>query len=162
MKRGAWLGGCLAILIAWALAGCETTGDPHEGGLFGWSEAKARERQRERQQRVAGEQAALAGETARGQELEARGVATDHGIAAANEAHARSEAALHSQQAALLAKIDALENESPTPATASRVRTYRRRVNTIAAQTAWTIEQRSARLREVEAEVEGMMRHAAR
>jgi len=27
------------------LTGCETTGDPREGALFGWSEAKARDRQ---------------------------------------------------------------------------------------------------------------------
>src|SRR5262249_17758528 len=132
-------------------------GDPRQGGLFGWSEAKARERQRERQEQVAHEQSKLAGETARGQELEARGAATDRSITAANAAHVRAEEALHSQQAALLVKIDELESESPTPATASRVRTYRRKVNTIVAQTAWTIAQRSARLREVEAELDAAL-----
>ena len=31
-------------LGALALAGCETTGDPQQGGLFGWSENKAKAR----------------------------------------------------------------------------------------------------------------------
>ena len=31
-------------LGALALAGCETTGDPTQGGLFGWSEGKAKAR----------------------------------------------------------------------------------------------------------------------
>lgn len=36
-----------AILVAAAplLVGCETTGDPRQGALLGWSEAKARDRQ---------------------------------------------------------------------------------------------------------------------
>ena len=36
---------CLAFAAACLLAGCETTGDPRQGGLFGWSESKANERQ---------------------------------------------------------------------------------------------------------------------
>ena len=31
--------------IALLLAACETTGDPNQGGLFGWSESKAKTRQ---------------------------------------------------------------------------------------------------------------------
>jgi hypothetical protein len=31
--------------IALVLAACETTGDPNQGGLFGWSESKAKTRQ---------------------------------------------------------------------------------------------------------------------
>ena len=31
--------------IAVALTACETTGDPTQGGLFGWSEGKAKQRQ---------------------------------------------------------------------------------------------------------------------
>ena len=31
-------------LGALAFAGCETTGDPTQGGLFGWSETKAKSR----------------------------------------------------------------------------------------------------------------------
>jgi septal ring factor EnvC (AmiA/AmiB activator) len=35
----------LAAGVCVSLAGCQTTGDPSQGGLFGWSEAKAIERQ---------------------------------------------------------------------------------------------------------------------
>lgn len=35
---------CTVSLLA-ALAGCATTGDPRSGGLFGWSEDQARDRQ---------------------------------------------------------------------------------------------------------------------
>lgn len=38
---GTWAAAALLI----ALAGCQTTGDPRQGGLFGWSEEKAAERQ---------------------------------------------------------------------------------------------------------------------
>jgi len=152
MRRPARLGGVL--MAAALLAGCTTTGDPREGGLFGWSEAKARDRQQERQNRVAGEQAKLAREDARVRALEARDARTERRIAGAKVAHEGAEAKLHSQQMALLAKIDRLESESPTPASASRARTYRRKVNTIAAQTALTIPQRSERLRAIEADID--------
>jgi septal ring factor EnvC (AmiA/AmiB activator) len=35
------------VLLVLTLAACKTTGDPREGGLFGWSETKAKERQRD-------------------------------------------------------------------------------------------------------------------
>ena len=56
----------LALTIALALAagGCATTGDPKAGGLFGWSEAKA-------QQRQADARSILAQEERRGDELKA-------------------------------------------------------------------------------------------
>ncbi|MEP6672223.1 MAG: hypothetical protein ABJF10_23875 [Chthoniobacter sp.] len=152
MRRAARLGGLLAAGML--LAGCATTGDPQQGGLFGWSEAKARDRQGERQKRVAGEEAELAQEDARGHALETHEARTDRGLAAAKVEHERSEAKLHSQQMALLAKIDQLESESPTPASASRARTYRRKVNTIAAQVALTTSQRSERLRTIEADID--------
>lgn len=34
-----------ASIAALTLTACETTGDPTQGGLFGWSEGKARQRQ---------------------------------------------------------------------------------------------------------------------
>lgn len=37
----------LAAALATALSACQTTGDPRHGGLFGWDEQKARERQAE-------------------------------------------------------------------------------------------------------------------
>lgn len=42
MKHTLILTGSIAAL---ALAACETTGDPTQGGLFGWSEGKAKQRQ---------------------------------------------------------------------------------------------------------------------
>src|SRR6266702_7370684 len=106
MKRAARFGGLLAA--GWLLIGCTTTGDPQQGGLFGWSEAKARDRQRERQERVAAEDAELAREDARRRELEARDASTEHGLAAARLEHERAEARLDARQTALIAKIDRL------------------------------------------------------
>ena len=59
------------------LAGCATTGDPQRGGLFGWSENKARERQHElvRRDRAAHDRAA--DEQARGEVLHERQDALD-------------------------------------------------------------------------------------
>ncbi len=42
MKPHVILTGTIAAL---ALTACETTGDPTQGGLFGWSEGKAKQRQ---------------------------------------------------------------------------------------------------------------------
>ncbi len=152
MKHGAWLGGVLAL--CWIMGGCETTGDPHQGGLFGWSEAKAQDRQKERQARAAGAEAELARTDAQSRELEARDSRTDQQLATARVEKQRSEEKLRAQQSALLAKIDRLENESPTPALSSRARSYRLKVNTIVAQTALPSAQRSSRLRTLEAQID--------
>lgn len=54
-----------AVLAAvLAAAGCATTGDPRAGGLFGWSEAKAQDRQ-------AAARDALSQEEAKGEQLRA-------------------------------------------------------------------------------------------
>lgn len=45
MKRTILLASSVATLLT--VAGCETTGDPNQGGLFGWSETKAQKRQSE-------------------------------------------------------------------------------------------------------------------
>ena len=49
----------LALLAGLSAAGCETTGDPNEGGYFGWSEEKAQERQQELLRQYEEEQAQL-------------------------------------------------------------------------------------------------------
>jgi len=46
MKRILSLSTLLAV--AALLVGCETTGDPTQGGLFGWSESKYRAREAEK------------------------------------------------------------------------------------------------------------------
>ncbi len=43
----------LLLLAAAALTSCETTGDPNQGGLFGWSQGKADDRIYVREQRLA-------------------------------------------------------------------------------------------------------------
>lgn len=42
MQLRTLLGGTAALVL---LSACETTGDPNQGGLFGWSEGKAKQRQ---------------------------------------------------------------------------------------------------------------------
>ncbi len=37
------------VVMALTLSSCETTGDPTQGGLFGWSEGKAQQRLGERE-----------------------------------------------------------------------------------------------------------------
>ena len=160
MKRGAGFGGALAL--CGVLASCATTGDPQQGGLFGWSETKARERQNERQTRVAGAEADLSREETHARSLEATSAGTDRQLANAAREKEHAENKLRAQQAALLAKVDRLENESPTPATASRARTYRRKVNTVAAQTAWPPADRSLRLRSLEVEIDTMLERVQR
>jgi hypothetical protein len=156
MTRVPWLGGVLAL--CWAAAGgCTTTGDPRQGGLFGWSEAKARDRQEERKVHVAGAEAELAGENARGREIEARDSSTTRRLTTAELKNKRSEEKLRAQQMALVAKTDELETESPTPAGASRARAWRLKVNTVAAETALPTAQRSTRLRALEAEVDAAL-----
>ena len=146
-RAGRFAGACALGLMA---AGCVTTGDPQQGGLFGWSEAKARDRQQERQSHVAGAEAQLNREDTTSRTLEASKSRTDHQITAAQSEHERAEAGLRTQQVALVAKTERLENESPTPAGASRARAYRRKVNTVVAQTALPIVQRQIRLRALE------------
>jgi len=108
MRRGARCCGAVAYWLM--LAGCATTGDPRQGGLFGWSETKARDRQQERQERVAGSEAELAREDARAHDLEASNTGTDRQMAAAQLRHERAEEDLRAEQTALLAKTEQLEN----------------------------------------------------
>lgn len=54
----------LMAALTLAVAGCATTGDPNAGGLWGWSEAKAQQRQAEAR-------ATLEQEERRGDELKA-------------------------------------------------------------------------------------------
>ncbi|RBP43662.1 hypothetical protein DES53_10560 [Roseimicrobium gellanilyticum] len=41
-----------AVGASLLLTSCETTGDPNQGGLFGWSQSKADYRLHEREQRL--------------------------------------------------------------------------------------------------------------
>jgi hypothetical protein len=60
----------LLILAAVSLSSCETTGDPNQGGLFGWSQGKANYRIAEREQRLQQLERENAYQQGRTQELE--------------------------------------------------------------------------------------------
>ncbi len=60
--------GCLAAL---ALASCSTTGDPTQGGLFGWSENQARQRIDDRRYTLSQIEADTAAQRRRTSSLEA-------------------------------------------------------------------------------------------
>ena len=53
-----------------ALASCATTGDPNQGGLFGWSESKAQARQANLQNQLQDVQQDTQDQQARTQQLE--------------------------------------------------------------------------------------------
>ena len=160
MNRVVRLGGTVSLCAIFAA--CETTGDPTQGGLFGWSEAKARERQSERRASVAQVQSELADEAAKNRALEAHGNGTQQQIAAAQGRNEQARERLRAQQAALIAKTERLENESPTPASASRARAWRLKINGIAAEAAVPVAERTARLRAVEAEIDTALEQARR
>ena len=148
----------LALAAALAsLSACETTGDPRRGGLFGWSETQARQRQAQKQTAVAGAEAELARESDRSAALNQRRAATDRQITAAERRHQLAEDRLRAQQAALVAKTEHLDEDCPTAATASRARALgrelSRKVNAIAANRSLPLAQRAERLRQVEAEI---------
>jgi hypothetical protein len=67
MKRSILLASITATLFI--QAGCETTGDPTQGGLFGWSENKAQKRQDELRDVLYLEQDRRAGAQATGSHL---------------------------------------------------------------------------------------------
>ena len=84
----------LSIALATvALTGCETTGDPMQGGLFGWSESKAVYRRDALHAHVGREQQSLASSRARQQNLRSQ------------------ESRLNTQLAAQRAKLDRMERE---------------------------------------------------
>lgn len=68
------------VAIAYLIAGCATTGDPRQGGLFGWSESKADDRQ-EALQREANESVRSAEqEKAKTRDIQARESALKSGV----------------------------------------------------------------------------------
>lgn len=62
----------LCFLAALTVTGCETTGDPRQGGLWGWSEAKARDRQALLRDQLVGAQEQRSAAAARSASLRSR------------------------------------------------------------------------------------------
>ncbi len=90
----------LAAALSLAASGCATTGDPKAGGLFGWSEPQAQERQRNAR-------AALAKEQKRGQELRAE--------------KARLQKQINAKERELAALKTETQAEGPSPAEAAEI-----------------------------------------
>jgi len=61
----------LSTAVTLLASGCETTGDPRQGALFGWSEAKAQDRQAILRQQLQGAYADNQSASARGASLRA-------------------------------------------------------------------------------------------
>ncbi len=145
-----------ALLVA--LVGCATTGDPRQGGLFGWSEAKARDRQAEKRAEVAAAESALAREQQKTAQLHARDEAAAHRLAVAAAKAAddrqRAAAAMQIRIAEVRAKASLLENESPTAATASRARKLRSGLEAMLANRALSDADRTRQLHEIEADID--------
>jgi hypothetical protein len=148
------------------LAACETTGNPREGGLFGWSEAKARERQVEKRSEVRAAEAALTREQRRTAQLQAREVAAAHRLELANaratDERERAAAAVRLHEATVRAKANLLEKESPTAATASKARKLRATVEGVIANRGLSARDRAHQLRELESEIDEARENLAR
>jgi hypothetical protein len=144
----------LAAGVACGACGCSTTGDPTQGGLFGWSETKAKMRIEEKQQRLASERSALvqerrtAGALSRAQ-AENRGRITRARIEADERAEAERQRV---ELAAIDGNVAALEHESPTPAMASRARRLRAGISRIQRDESLSVNERWQRLHALDAE----------
>ena len=133
----------LLLPICAMLSGCETTGDPTQGGLFGWSEKKAQQRQEEREETLSQEQ-----QTAQSEQQKA---STLRGETRRNAADLAEQQKEISQ---LLANADALEREAPTPATASRARQLHHDIDAVRNDDSMSVERRWSLLRKYSAEID--------
>ncbi len=140
-------------LLSLALGGCETTGDPREGGLFGWSEAKARTRATEREQTLTKAERHLADETGRSRNLQGREGAVSSALARADAQQRVRLGRLQRQYADTLQRAKALEDDAFTSATASRARRLRAEVEETGGDGRLTPEERIARLRMLDREL---------
>ena len=133
----------LLVCCCAGLCGCQTTGDPTQGGLFGWSQKKADARLAEREETLSQTQ-----ETARQEEQKAGALHREVQLNAED---------LHDEQAELsrlLADTEALEREAPTPAGASRARVLHRQIDAVRTDGTLSAERRWKLMREYSAEVD--------
>jgi hypothetical protein len=140
----------LLLLTCAALAACQTTGDPNQGGLFGWSEKKADARIAEREDTLGREQ-----ETARSEQ--------EHEAALRHEARSNAQdlEAQHEEISQLLANAEALEHEAPTPAALSRAHRLREAIDSVRRDKSMTVEERWRLLRKFSVEVDFLRAEAA-
>lgn len=152
----------VAVIGLAGMTACQTTGDPRQGGLFGWSEAKAQGRLSVRQSSVAQAEAERGREASRSAPLQRRVTETDEAIstaAAANRAAtAQVDRQLGRQFWSTLQKARRLEAESPTAATASRARRLQASVQYVASNTALSVSQRMQRLQLLDSQITAQLR----
>jgi hypothetical protein len=127
------------------LGGCETTGDPTQGGLFGWSEKKAQERQAEKEAMLSKEETRMRTE----QDREA-------GLKRTVELNNEDLEGQRDELSQLLANAEALEQEAPTPAMASRARRLLREIDAVRNDEKLPVDERWRRLRGYSAKVDQM------
>ena len=144
------------------LAGCETTGDPREGGLFGWSETMARDRQAARRAELAAVEKRVAREQRRSAQLAARKNVSDRDLAHADDELARSSAQLRMHEASVRAKAALLEQESPTAATASRARRLRMQVESVFSNRTLSAAERARQLGDLESQIDAARENVRR
>jgi flagellum-specific peptidoglycan hydrolase FlgJ len=125
------------LLLAWTA--CETTGDPRQGGLFGWSEEKAQQRAAAQRTMLSSERRKLAASERTGTELRRR--------------ESRNEAAIREQTAeldALLLNVDHIERQTkPSEKTAA----LRRQIRVAREDTSSSGAEREARIRSLRQDV---------
>jgi len=98
----------LAAALTLVTAGCTTTGDPKAGGLFGWSETKAKQRQADARAALAKEEQRSAALKAENQRLQSQVNAKKRDLAALEK---KSAAASSGPSTAELAERRRLQNE---------------------------------------------------
>ena len=133
--------------VAVALTACETTGDPRQGGLFGWSETKAKAREAERERALTQAERSFADEAGRTRNLRTHESNLSSEIARADAQQRLRLERLQRQYAATLQRAKALEDDAFTSATASRARRLRAEVEATGGDVTLTPEERIARLR---------------
>ena len=144
----------LAIaLAAIVLVGCETTGDPRQGGFFGWSQAKASAREAGQVQTLTQAERRLADESGRTRGIRARESAVSSDLAHADAQQRLRQDRLKRQYVATLQRAAALEDDAFTSATASRARRLRAEVEAAYGDVKRTPEERTARLHSLEREL---------
>lgn len=108
MSRLFFLVGSISLCMLFFASGCATTGDPTSGGLFGWSESKA-------QQRQVAARTALEKEERRGDELRAEKQRLQNQINSKkrqlSSLKQKSEGSSAAQSASDAAQISRLEKE---------------------------------------------------
>ncbi len=144
----------LLPLAAMFLASCAVTGNPREGGLFGWSESMAQGRVADRRAQIADADAQLARAQRQGEIENGRlqSVTREESVAARRRDRAHEE--IRIREAAIRANAAQLEAESPTPATASRAHRLRVAVDSVARDSRLSKPERVREMRRLELEID--------